>query len=352
MLVKKFFMAVAVLALGVVVAQPLVSHAKNAKKDKPKYVDPRSGPDPVWPPPPDEPRLKWVAMYHDEYDVGAVKKSKFLDVISGVGRSVAFISRPVSVAADKDGKIFVGDFHQGIFVIDPANKVLQRLATGVNFKQLTGILADDHFLYVADSARAQILILDKEGQYISGIGRKGEMLRPTHMALSPDKKTMWVVDNEKHQVLGFDMMTKTLTKVIGKRGGEPGEFNYPVGIATLSNGDLVVGDFGNFRIQILNTNGKPLKWFGTPGDVSGSFFRLKGIAVDSEDHIYAADGAFANIQVFDRTGQLLTYIGENGPRKGQFSMPVGICFQGNMLYVADQFNSRVQVIQYLPEKKG
>lgn len=318
-------------------------------KDKSKVFDPLAGPDPQWPPAPNPARLKWVALYHDEYDVGATKKTRFLDVLSGVKRGVLAFQRPVAVAVDSKGLIYVGDFHLGVLVIDVQGKSLRPFPIAVGIKQLTGLAVDDSFVYVADAGRAQVLLFDKAGAQMGAFGRQGDLQKPDNLALSRDGKTLWVADAGLHQVVGFDLASRLVRTKLGGRGNKPGQFNYPVGVATLSNGDLVVGDFGNFRIQILSPSGKPLQAWGAAGDRSGSFFRVKGVAVDSNDHIYGADGAFSNIQVFDKTGQLLTIVGEPGQRKGQFNMPVGLCYKDGRLYVADQLNQRIQVIRYAPE---
>ena len=319
-------------------------------KEKTKSFDPLAGPDPQWPPAPDKPRLKWVALYRDEYDVGAQKKSRFIDVLSGAKRKVLAFQRPVSVAADDAGNIFVADFHQGIIAINTEAKTM-KLFQGVRYKQITGVAADPNFVYVSDAAQKQIFILDKQGNKLGTLGRQGELNHPCGLALSKDGKTLWVADSSKHEVVGFDLATKSVKKIIGKRGEKAGELNFPVALAVMSNENVVVADFGNFRIQIFDSQGRSLKTFGIAGDKPGCFFRLKGIGIDPEDHIYALDGAFDNIQVFDRTGQLLTLFGEGGQRKGQFSLPAGLFFKGDLLYIADQWNNRIQVIRYLPETK-
>ena len=38
---------------------------------------------------------------------------------------------------------------------------------------------------------------------------------------------------------------------IGTRGGNIGEFNYPISLAVLASGRIVVTDMGNNRIQIF-----------------------------------------------------------------------------------------------------
>ena len=65
------------------------------------------------------------------------------------------------------------------------------------------------------------------------------------------------------------------------------------------------------------------------------------VAVHDNGDIYV--GSFAHcIYVFDETGQLKNTIGSNGRDDGQFSSPYGISIKGDVLYVADSGNHRVQ----------
>ena len=64
-------------------------------------------------------------------------------------------------------------------------------------------------------------------------------------------------------------------------------------------------------------------------------------AIHDSGDIYV--GSYANcIDVFDQKGQLKTTIGSCGSGDGQFRGPSGICIKGDMLYVADHYNHRVQ----------
>jgi DNA-binding beta-propeller fold protein YncE len=72
--------------------------------------------------------------------------------------------------------------------------------------------------------------------------------------------------------------------------------------------------------------------------------------VDSEGHIYVSDAAFNNVQIFDQEGRLLLFFGEFGYRRGQFWLPAGLSVDSkDRIYVADQYNKRINIYQYLPE---
>ena len=67
----------------------------------------------------------------------------------------------------------------------------------------------------------------------------------------------------------------------------------------------------------------------------------KSVAIHDNGDIYVVsdDGC---IYVFDQTGQLKNTIGSSGSGDGQFSYPSGISIKGDVLYVADSSNNRVQ----------
>ena len=76
----------------------------------------------------------------------------------------------------------------------------------------------------------------------------------------------------------------------------------------------------------------------------------KGIAVDSEGHIWVSDSLRNTIQVFDRQGRLLLIFGKIGTDRGEFNIPAGLFIdKKNRLYVADSYNYRVQMFQYLTQ---
>nr|NCR42073.1 6-bladed beta-propeller [Microcystis aeruginosa W13-11] len=69
-----------------------------------------------------------------------------------------------------------------------------------------------------------------------------------------------------------------------------------------------------------------------------------GIAVGSGGNIYVADTFNSRVQVFNPSGVFQSAFGSFGTGDGEFSFPNGIAVgSGGNIYVADTFNSRVQV---------
>jgi predicted membrane-bound mannosyltransferase/DNA-binding beta-propeller fold protein YncE len=191
----------------------------------------------------------------------------------------------------------------------------------------------------------------------------------------------------------------TADKIYGTPGVEPGQFQKPRGIAVAPDGSLYIADTNNNRIQHLDVNGNVLHTWGSFADISqgpapgGTFFEPWGIAVGPDGSVYVADTWNHRIQKFSPEGEFLTmwgyfgqaeapdalwgprdiaasadgivYVSDTGNKRivlfdsdgnpisefgeaglapGQFDEPVGIAIdnQGQLLFVADTWNQRIQ----------
>ena len=61
---------------------------------------------------------------------------------------------------------------------------------------------------------------------------------------------LMVCDGNNHRIQVFELNGKFLSK-FGKKGANLGEFSNPISLAVLSNGQIVVCDAFNRRMQIL-----------------------------------------------------------------------------------------------------
>jgi len=305
----------------------------------------------AWPAPPNEPRIKWVAEYRSEYDIGAKKRTSFLQRLAGKVENAQFLKRPIAVAADDQGLVFVGDFGMGLVGIDPANHRMWAFSSvsGRSMAAPSGVAVDSKFVYACDSNGNSLSVYDKAGHFLQALGTDNGIKRPVGVAVDESRDLLVVVNGGEHQVLLFNRSLKLLKKV-GRRGAAEGQFNFPTYVCMVPGQGFAVSDTGNFRVQLFDFNGKFLKSFGKPGDTSGNFSRPKGIAADPDGNLYVVDSGFYNIQVFRLDGQLLTFVGGAGTGRGQFQIPCGIAInKEGAIFVADEVNGRVQRFQYLPQ---
>ena len=273
-----------------------------------------------------------------------------MDRLAGRREDVLALKRPMSVAIDDQGMMFVGDFGQGIIGMDLATKRMW-LFSSVSNRTLptpSGLAVDSKQVFATDSNTNALVAFDKTGQQLASLGATDGIKRPVGVAVDEGRDLVVMVNGGDHTVWLLNRAFKVLKKV-GQRGEKEGQFNYPTYCCIIPGKGFAVADSGNFRIQIFDFNGRFLSAFGKAGDATGQFARPKGLAVDPDGQLYVVDGAFSNFQVFRPDGQILTFVGQGGSQKGQFQVPVSIAIsKDGVILVADQLNARIQKFQYLP----
>jgi DNA-binding beta-propeller fold protein YncE len=279
--------------------------------------------------------------------------TKVLDLVAGAPE-VHNLVRPYGVVADSRGRVIVTDPGvPAIHVFDferQKYKFIRRAGKQeIVSPQCIAVDAQDNF-YVTDSDAGKIFVFDAEGNYRRTIGalRGGEGMfkRPTGIVIDSAMQRIYVSDTWRQQVFVLDMEGSILQK-IGKGGAAPGEFNFPTELR-LANGELLVVDAMNFRVQRLHASGEASIVAGGAGDGSADMFRPKGIGLDSEHNLYVVDGLRDLIQVFNLQGQLLYYFGGTGNGPEEFQLPAGLFInRDDRIYVVDSYNRRVQVMRYV-----
>ena len=304
----------------------------------------------LWPSPPEEPRITFVASYRGQSDF---KEWGFFDKLFGA-QIQDDISSPFAAIGYQD-KIYVTLIKSGLVaIIDPKEKKVTMIGDKEPGKLATpmGIAIDAAgTIFVSDAQRAQVLAFGQDGKLKAFIGKKNELERPVSISINKGLQRLYVADTTLHKVKVYSTNGDPLFE-FGARGSEDGKFNYPTGIEVdQKSGDVIVADSQNHRIQIFDKDGKFKKTFGQAGDGVGSFGMPKSIGIDSEGHLYVVDGILVNFQIFNPDGQVLMRIkGNNYGREG-FQTPGDIFVDDNdRIYIADQRNNRVQVYQYLSEK--
>ncbi len=71
---------------------------------------------------------------------------------------------------------------------------------------------------------------------------------PTGIAIDANRGLVYVSDSVSHHISVFTSKGQFVS-TFGKRGSEPGEFNYPNGLAVSADGILYVCDTKNNRVQ-------------------------------------------------------------------------------------------------------
>jgi len=319
----------------------------------------------VWPDPPDPARISYVTSLSSQKLLNGGAKTKksgpsLKDILLGESKKGednegAAISKPLGVTADKEGRVFVTDTELDRLLVFDLKKKTVSVWGGQGKGRLRkpiGVTSDSTGkVYVTDTMDKRVVIYDRTGKFLYAWSAGGAFERPTGIAIDEKRGRVYVIDTLQHHIAILDMRGTLLT-TIGKRGQDPGQFNYPSNLTVGPKGRLFVVDTLNHRVQIMKPDGTVIKTFGRNGDSPGEFARPKGIALDSDGNIYVADAAFNNIQIFNQKGDILLYVGVAGVHPGEFQLPAGVFMANDRLYVADQLNARIQVFQYLKVPPG
>lgn len=278
-----------------------------------------------FPPEPGDPRLQYLASFSSSDDLEA-SPSAFRKFIVGQTNTGKPIVKPYGVAVH-DNKIYVCDtVHNAIDILDMEKRKFAYFRP----KEAAGQLTDpinlcfdtNGDMYVADSGRGQIVIFNKNGDYLGAIGEKSEF-KPTGVLIKDNK--IYICDLKTRSVKIYGLEDRGfLVSIPEEDAKEKAKLFSPTNIAMDEEENLYVSDTGAFRIQKYSSNGDFLMSIGSQGDSPGQFARQKGIAVDKEGRIYAVDAAFENVQIFDQNGKVLLFFAEPGGSPVSLVLPAGI----------------------------
>lgn len=303
---------------------------------------------PVWPAPPEAPRIHWLGQIQGPEDLGwrSPLWRRLLDGLFGRAPGSVLV-RPTGIAVDEHLMAVADPGAQALWIFDFERRRLrgvQRAGPQRLVSPVAVALGPRRTLWVADSYAASLMIFDARGRWVRTI-TSAQLRRPVGLAFDRQRERLYVADSQAHCLWVFTADGELLTAV-GRRGTAPGEFNFPTHVTVDEAGVLYVVDALGFQVQMLTPQGAAVGQFGRHGDASGDFARPKGIAVDGRGHIYVVDALFDAVQLFTRQGQLLLTFGRRGTNAGEFWLPHGICLGSDRkIYVADAYNHRIQIFE-------
>ena len=125
--------------------------------------------------------------------------------------------------------------------------------------------------------------------------------------------------------------------------------SYPCDVAVTEEGHLAVAEYGSHTVTLYSKTGQKVHMFGTAGsygDADGQFHSPSVVAIKG-DLLYVCESGNNRVQKFSISQQsFISKFGTGGKGDGQFSNPYGICIdpEGNV-FIADRSNNRIQVFR-------
>ena len=183
-----------------------------------------------------------------------------------------------------------------------------------------------------------VQVNERQIQVVGELNLKGETLQPSGIAVNTEG-LIAVADYSGNCILLFDKEGNYLRK-FGCRGSNVGQLNGPYDITFLNDGEILVADVLNQRIQQFNVyTGKVLKAFGKKGKGEGELQRPVSVRVDDEGRVLVADSN--RIQVFTKDGEPVFSFGASGLEK--LNRPSDCIFQENTFIVSDAKNHSLKI---------
>ncbi len=251
---------------------------------------------------------------------------------------------PFDVAVDGEGNIHVSD-SKGVQKFSPSGEFIHQVGAG-ELPVAQGIdVSADGIVYVAGFGEV-VLVYDADGSRIGSIGEAGaapgQTTQPVDVALDV-AGNIYVVDTGTYRVEKF-APDGTHLLGFGERGTMSGQFTAPRVIAVDGEGRVYVAMGDDFLIQRFSPDGEYIDTFGH-SHAEENMWRIAGLAVDDFGRLYASRAIGHMIQSFDSETRALEWeYGTLGQEAAQFNTPGGLDVAGNLLYVADTANNRIQVL--------
>ena len=169
------------------------------------------------------------------------------------GYTVALLNQPSDAVLDSKGDIYVADGgNVRVVKYDKNGEPLTswgKEGSGpgeFNFPHSIAV-GDDDKVYVTDRENGRVQIFTPDGDYLgewSGFGHPYEIMQR-------DDGTFWLTDARAGAIIHLDANGAELGR-FGVWGKEIGDFGFPHGFDFTADGDILVGEILNWRVQRLS----------------------------------------------------------------------------------------------------
>ena len=321
---------------------------------------------------------------------------EYLETLAYWGEGPGEVRNPEGVAVSPNGDIWISDnIDDRVERLDPQGEFIEEIGTS-GPGELDGPRALDigpnGEVVVSDEEHGRVVVFAEGGEYLESfevdgepsgldvdaegniwvaerynewvehfvigggfLGRFGsegtgegefELDHPTGID-SDEEGHIWVTDSKNNRVQEWEMAETApapkYASTFGTEGTGDGQFNHPADVARTANGQLLVVDAENDRVERFSEEGKYLGQFGSEGDEPGQFEHPVALAVAPNGDILVADTLSDRVQRFDSGGEYLETLAYWGEGPGEVRNPEGVAVSPNGdIWISDNIDDRVE----------
>jgi DNA-binding beta-propeller fold protein YncE len=201
-------------------------------------------------------------------------------------------------------------------------------------------------IWTTDVAGHIVMKMSPAGEVLLTLGTRGQpgnwdeaanshlLYEPADIAFAPGGDVLVVQGHGRGEgrVLRFDK-TGRFIKSWGGKGTAPGEFDQPHSILVNQQGQILVADRENRRVQLFDLEGRLLKMWKFAGLPCG-------LLLGPDGQVYLATGFSGQILRLNGNGKAVAMMGQPGKGLGEFGEAHYLTISpGGDLYVADTINA-------------
>jgi sugar lactone lactonase YvrE len=240
------------------------------------------------------------------------RSSKVVGALGGFGSGEGRFRRPVDVAVDEEGCIYVAD--QGNQRVQRFDKEGKFLGAFGGFGPHAGLFAAPASIeyaagrvYVADRDNQRIQVFDREGQPLYDWGvhalrpreGKGHLHYPDALALAPDGSFAAVAEGfeDRLQLFGPEDDASRLLRAQSERSSSA---HYGGGLAVGARLCVVLEPASACGLALDTSGSEPIEIarFGRAGEKPAQFALPAGVALDAEERAWVCDPGLRRLSVF------------------------------------------------------
>ncbi len=254
---------------------------------------------------------------------------------------------PSSVAFDARGHMLV--FNRGphpLMEFDAHGSFVRAFGEGMYVRPHGMRLDSQGNIWTTDVAGHIVMKMSPEGEVLLTLGTRGQpgnwdeaanshlLYEPADIAFAPSGDVLVVQGHGRGEgrVLRFDK-TGRFIKSWGGKGTAPGEFDQPHSILVNQQGQILVADRENRRVQLFDLDGRFLKMWKFAGLPCG-------LLLGPDGQVYLATGFSGQILRLNGNGKAVAMMGQPGKGLGEFGEAHYLTISpGGDLYVADTINA-------------